>query len=395
MEHETVGGGYLLVWHGYRIAIDPGFGFIRNMHELGLPAHQINAVVLTHQHADHTADFEALLGIFKSRAKELHRRSQVRRSVGLVLSRSGHERWESTLLETDYLRYDRTLLCALSRRTRGARAFLGGHRGTVDLGIGVRITATRLLGHQDALDEASGRAPTGFGLIIRLEGAGRCVTIGLTSDTGYVDEDGSCVSEHFCECDVVIAHVSTARDLLGTLAPDDFVAPCRQPESSPNGFPGQFYRKHLGFWGTAQLVSDLARRGKGTSRTVLLSELGEEFLGSASELRRQLQESVASSCEEGRLLAANIHLADVGTRVNLDELHLMCQAGGSACQRHADVCVEADTQCGNWELYHRFWSDRRVLYLCEHHAASADPERRGRWPLIGDSHYAAFRRLDT
>lgn len=54
------GGGLYVNWNGYGIAIDPGYHFVENMHRSGLNILDIDAVIVTHEHIDHTNDIRIL-----------------------------------------------------------------------------------------------------------------------------------------------------------------------------------------------------------------------------------------------------------------------------------------------------------------------------------------------
>lgn len=54
------GGGIYLNWNGYGIVIDPGYHFVENMHRVGLTVLDIDAVIVTHEHIDHTNDIRIL-----------------------------------------------------------------------------------------------------------------------------------------------------------------------------------------------------------------------------------------------------------------------------------------------------------------------------------------------
>lgn len=54
------GGGLFFNWEGCGIAIDPGHHFVENMHRIGLSILDIDVVVITHEHIDHTNDIRLL-----------------------------------------------------------------------------------------------------------------------------------------------------------------------------------------------------------------------------------------------------------------------------------------------------------------------------------------------
>ena len=57
---DNKGGGYFLYHRGKGIVIDPGFNFIENFYQEGFKVADIDAVLITHAHNDHTVD----LGVY-------------------------------------------------------------------------------------------------------------------------------------------------------------------------------------------------------------------------------------------------------------------------------------------------------------------------------------------
>ena len=55
------GGGYFFKTPDCGIVIDPGFNFIDNFKETGHQFHEIDHILITHAHNDHTADLESIL----------------------------------------------------------------------------------------------------------------------------------------------------------------------------------------------------------------------------------------------------------------------------------------------------------------------------------------------
>jgi tetratricopeptide (TPR) repeat protein len=58
---DNKGGGYFLHHQGKGIVIDPGFNFIENFYKEGFKIADIDAVLITHSHNDHTVDLESIL----------------------------------------------------------------------------------------------------------------------------------------------------------------------------------------------------------------------------------------------------------------------------------------------------------------------------------------------
>src|SRR5271157_5142273 len=78
-EESDRGGGYFILHAGEGIVIDPGYDFIENFYRAGGLLCDIDHVIVTHAHDDHTAELEALLMLFHRRwtAKNVSNRKPV------------------------------------------------------------------------------------------------------------------------------------------------------------------------------------------------------------------------------------------------------------------------------------------------------------------------------
>ena len=54
------GGGFYIHWNGVGIAIDPGYLFVQNLQDYGLNVLDIDVVIITHEHIDHSSDMRIL-----------------------------------------------------------------------------------------------------------------------------------------------------------------------------------------------------------------------------------------------------------------------------------------------------------------------------------------------
>jgi ribonuclease BN (tRNA processing enzyme) len=63
IRREIRGGGYFLRWKNFGIVIDPGHNFIENLYQENHSIAEIDAIVITHDHLDHTSDFEAIVDL--------------------------------------------------------------------------------------------------------------------------------------------------------------------------------------------------------------------------------------------------------------------------------------------------------------------------------------------
>lgn len=69
-EEADRGGGYYLRHRGEGIVIDPGYDFIDNFYRAGCRFCDIDHIIITHAHDDHTAEFEALIMLLHQYNKE-------------------------------------------------------------------------------------------------------------------------------------------------------------------------------------------------------------------------------------------------------------------------------------------------------------------------------------
>jgi ribonuclease BN (tRNA processing enzyme) len=75
---RSVGGGYLLRLHHrdascpqpFGIAVDPGPDFIENLYRCGFGLGDINMIILTHDHPDHSVDLDPILALLGYRMKQ-------------------------------------------------------------------------------------------------------------------------------------------------------------------------------------------------------------------------------------------------------------------------------------------------------------------------------------
>ena len=59
-ENDCVGGGFYFRYNNLGIAVDPGIGFIKQMHKYNLFINDINVVIVTHPHLDHNCDVASI-----------------------------------------------------------------------------------------------------------------------------------------------------------------------------------------------------------------------------------------------------------------------------------------------------------------------------------------------
>ena len=378
-EHSSVGGGYLLQWRGTQVAIDPGIGFIRNLHKYGHRVQNLDAIITTHQHIDHADDTEAILSIIKSNGNR-GSDGRVKTAPRFLLTKSGVERWAGMVASALDLPSADGCVEELTPCRHKSKVYSVGD---------IEITPVPLHNHQDALDEVStdgvtsdgsgvrGRLPTGCGLVMRLHPkSGQECVVGITSDTGYIDgnSDASAdltrASDYYRECDIVVLHLSTVDDLNGY----DYIH--KQSKkfieyecewASSMGYSGMLYKKHLGFWGVVLFIRDLIVSTGRSDRIIILSEFGEETLKNRVALLNEICRIIGSIGDEGTDQAKRIVIGDIGTQIRLPSGDIGCNFGLNHCPQTSDHFLEFDECHGDISMPHRGWNDRGLFHLCRTH----------------------------
>jgi len=209
---DCKGGGFLLVTNGRGVAIDPGFDFVENLYSEGFSLEDIDAIVVTHDHIDHCGNFDHLLTLLHERRRVLGQKKK-EAPVELVLSPGMITRYPPLMLQT-------------IKDVATPRAL--DERHPVELGkdFGFCTISATPCCHQ-----AFSPGGTTKGLIFswpsedvgndgsdkRAKGETTEFRIGYTSDTALYTKGGKSLEQHFADCNVVIANVSSlpVPELLG------------------------------------------------------------------------------------------------------------------------------------------------------------------------------------
>jgi hypothetical protein len=192
------GGGYFIITQskekdgtGFKrkgIVIDPGFDFIRNLYIEGHSLHDIDAIIVTHNHIDHTADIDPCLSLINylshlsdKKPIDLMMNQGVaqRYSFYLTKSKSKHE----IVKRLHVLAPDVELDC----------------RDDYGLKISTLRTKHRELGANDY----------GLGLIFDFNDSNGIMSIGFTGDTSRSVLDNPRWIEAFKRCQIIVANIGT------------------------------------------------------------------------------------------------------------------------------------------------------------------------------------------
>ena len=301
---DNKGGGYFLYHKGKGIVIDPGFNFIENFYQEGFKVADIDAILITHAHNDHTVDFESILTLIykyndaiedsvkhemkgekdikikqevENRLNKQGKKIDLFLNVGTFMKYSG---WLN-LKDSDEINY----VTVLQPNT------------TYDLsdeynGITIHTTKAK---HHEVIDNKYA-----IGFILDIEGN----KIGFTGDTGWDFENNGSIAKPFIEHKpkLLIAH-------LGSIKSREF----KYVEAKNNDERNQcFYTHHLGLLGMAKLLESTK------PDLTIISEFGEEL----RNFRKEIVEGI------GDVLNLNCLPGDIGLHIRLKDLGIYCFIDG-------------------------------------------------------------------
>ncbi len=285
-EESDRGGGYFIRHADEGIVIDPGYDFIENFYYAGGLLCDIDHIIVTHAHDDHTAQLEALLMLFHRRWKA--RDLLNKKPLNLYLS-AGVQRKFAGLLDLRHPRYKRVVTLCPSEREFEQR-----------IPLNEKTTLTVLPAYHD--DVITQKTAVGLGFEFATENGHRKVV--FTGDSGlyplklgedgrkkFYDnleelpildvEEGKALYERypdsFRDPDLLVAHI-------GSIAEKEF-GPEKMMRS--RGDEGRwYYENHLGLLGTLTMLHQC------NPRAAIISEFGSELKGFHWELVEALRDAL-------------------------------------------------------------------------------------------------------
>ncbi len=331
----SVGGGYLIrFWVKDRyigIAVDPGYNFLENLFNEGFTIADIDIIVVTHAHPDHTENLTNFFTLLFERNKRMadeeievgtddnaprdHR-------VFLLLTEGVFERYESMLPETKT--YIRDVVVLKASEWRGSEASGAPVRVWTDKGnccieldsdmrtgtVKQKDCAAVILAKRAWHDDLTGH--DSIGIVVKYWGEDNQLNIiGIMGDSKYHRE----LYLDYKDCSVLVAH-------LGSLISKAYY----KEEEKRKHIPKEAYVRmiqqedHLYLPGLTRLICDLANQNDNKDFPLLvLSEFGEELRGG---LRKDLAKRLGSKELNNKLLP--IVPADVGLRIDIEKKYIFC-----------------------------------------------------------------------
>jgi len=315
---DNRGGGYFLHIPGKNgaegrgIVIDPGFNFVENFYEEGFKAADIDAVLISHAHNDHTVDLEAIIALIK----------KINDNIEEETGEKGEKRIDLFLNLGTFQKYSGWLSLKDSETINEVTVLHAGK--TYDLSDkynGLVIHAVRAKHDEIISDQYC------LGFILELEGC----RIALTGDTGW-EVDGS-IAQPYTEknIDLMIAHLGSIKKIEF-----DYIN-----KNTPEEKQKCLYPNHLGILGMGAMLNCVR------PRLAVISEFGEEL--------KPLRQKLVAKFDKVFGDSIKCIPADVGLHIRIPDLSIY-----SIVHRDfvpfADIKI-VDPKKGTNLQYYKEWDD--------------------------------------
>lgn len=282
------GGGYFLTLRNARneikgIAIDPGYDFFDIFRDMGMGIADIDAIIITHDHDDHTESVEGILSLL---AKYNDHNEQKKSKVIDIFGSAGVLlKFHGLLSATDLF----------GNREINFRLLIPGAEITEVEGASLMEKHGFTLSVKSAYHtERWTNQESSVGLVIKTNLSRRDsekLEIGITGDSRY--ESG--LGKEYRDCQVILLNI-------GSVEKEE----------------GKLLRQHLGMLGCINLLKE-ARLGK--PLLAILTEFGEEFSG-RRETISHIIENWAQPMEGVKARELKVIPADVHLELRLEDLNI-------------------------------------------------------------------------
>ncbi|MFZ2500095.1 tetratricopeptide repeat protein, partial [Methanosarcina sp.] len=297
---DNKGGGYFLYHRGKGIVIDPGFNFIENFYQEGFKVADIDAVLISHAHNDHTVDLESILtlvykhndAIKDSVIEEMKDKTddEIKQEITKRLKEKG-KKIDLFMNVGTFMKYSGWLNLKDSHEISSVTVLMPNTAYKLaEEYHGITIHTTKAKHHEVIDDQYA------IGFILDIDG----IKVGFTADTGWDWDRNEIMVKPFIEHkpNLVVTH-------LGSIKSREFdyvKATCNDEKNKC------FYPHHLGLLGITKFL-DVTK-----PELTIVSEFGEELRG----MRKAIVERI------GKVLELKCLPGDIGLHVRLSDLGVYC-----------------------------------------------------------------------
>ena len=333
---DNKGGGYFLYHHGKGIVIDPGFNFIENFYQEGFKVADIDAVLITHAHNDHTVDLESILTLVYKHNDAIEdaikekmkgkKEDKIRQEIRKKLDEKG-KKIDLFMNVGTFMKYSGWLNFKDSHEINSVTVLMPNTTYKLPKEYHDIIIHTTKAKHHEVIDEQYA-----IGFILDIAG----VKVGFTGDTGW-DWKNEIMVKPFLEHNpkLVVAH-------LGSIKSTEFDYVKATCDDERNNC---FYRHHLGLLGMTKFLDTTK------PELTIISEFGEELRG----MRKPIVERI------GKVLGLNCLPGDIGLHIRLSDLGVYCFVEEDFVDYKLINVYSDDSERGSTLCFHRSEPDHEIF----------------------------------
>lgn len=339
LSQYSIGGGYYVFLqskenslnHGYGLIIDPGYNFIHNFGAAGFCLDDIDGILMTHAHNDHTNDFESILSLLYQRNHK-YKGEKSPKKVDLFLNVGSFKKFSNYLDlskadEKDYI--GKVIVMSPGQ----------GHRipGREDIDCDIFTLYTN---HHEIVT-----ADYALGICLRIGGRNILFTgdTGWSLDTSFKNEDFLKNCKIHTKEEAETGNIDLLISHIGTVTRKEFYLTENQPIEEV------FYDKHLGTLGVIATVEQWK------PSICLISEFGEELTHIRAILVKEIENTLKKVHPEIICIPG-----DVGLFIFLDSKSALCYVSQKAVSINSLICDETET---NGIKAIKYYSEATVLEL--------------------------------
>jgi hypothetical protein len=340
--NQSKGGGYFLRFYynneSFGIVIDPGYDFLENFFSQGFKIGDIDLVLVSHAHPDHTDNLAAILSLFhemNSKLGKYHHQKEVnKKNPTLLLSLGVFEHYNHIISSNEK---ELKNIIVFDGKSIGSEHFFEDK---------IMIKAFRTTHHDLSKFQS-------LGFIISANKNDRQAVIGYTGDIKWSPNKTNPPNpeylEHFKECHIICAHLGSIINILnekdfcntfcGESPADDSRCP-NYNECKKNKFKGVNVIKkklieqtreenHLYLAGLTLFFDSLLKKKDTHLKMAIISEFGEEL---KSGIRMDLYMKFDSWFKEKSKKKSKCLPGDIGLEVDVFTGNVYCHC----CKRFVD-----------------------------------------------------------
>lgn len=276
------------------IVIDPGYNFLQNFCNMGFSISDIDTIVITHSHLDHSAELLPIMDLvfqINKRYDKYQKGQRPKKKVNLCLSRGAYKKFFSYTMDPDWQKQLKDVIILEN---------LPGLKWELFKGLNILAIQTR---HMDL------GGANAIGLKIEIDRKeDRSICLGFTSDTPWCKD----ISDNFKNCDFLCVHLGSIKYQEIGYTDERYIEGSKReiPKNRKHKELKETYAKanHLLFFGTKEIIKSCSKEND--DNLIIVGEFGEEL---KYKLREDLCEKFSGG-EAGKCLPC-----DIGLYIGIEE----------------------------------------------------------------------------